>query len=230
MAPPGGHSRLVEMYESAAHIHQVLQRFAAIHGSDPIGPLIPEISLIFEQLERIITSNSEDKTKEMRKELHYVLGRVDSVKRQRIELSEKFDQDLSGVIAQWRDETVLLERQVSKVKDEINKLVIQLGNRHWEIEHCGGAAKQPCGEPDSNNNEHIFAQVNAVVFDIKEDIAKKEKNLVEVHNELDINLSEIQGAIVALRSMKMGNDKLREDNAQLEWEKNQLKTALAGIG
>jgi hypothetical protein len=90
MTAVGHKSQLVELYESAAHVHQVLRRFSHAHNTDPIASLVPEISLIFEQLEHIIVDKTTNRSRKMEDEFENILRRTDAVRRDRVHLREEF--------------------------------------------------------------------------------------------------------------------------------------------
>ena len=86
--PPTFKSHLSEVYESSSHVHQALAHFSQNHGVEAVQPLIPEITFLFEHLEETISA--KDVTR-VEKSLKHVLGQIDGLREQRIQLGLKFD-------------------------------------------------------------------------------------------------------------------------------------------
>ena len=84
----------MELYETAAQVYHTLDRFAAVHGSEAIVPVTREISAVFQQLERLIAANGAEKVQDIKAELEHVMEKIESVRRERLLLGEKFDQVL----------------------------------------------------------------------------------------------------------------------------------------
>jgi hypothetical protein len=86
--------------------------------------------------------------------------------------------DLNTVLEGWRQTKSSLKFQICEMRNEVEKLSIQLRNRQSDVEFCKGLS--------SNEEEEVFSEVRDVISGIKNYISTKERDLAEVHKELDV--------------------------------------------
>lgn len=167
-----GDVTVVDVYDIASDIGKECEKIIDQYGADSLTSLMPKVINALELLENLATRNERENTQLF--ELQSKISQLENEKLEKAEYRQKFDKDLEAIEEQWRTETKDLVAHVSKLEDEIRRLLKEQSPSH---------RSQFC---ETNNADgDILQRLKTSLEKHREEIRSKDKLLQEKNCDID---------------------------------------------
>ncbi|XP_055341748.1 uncharacterized protein LOC129590505 [Paramacrobiotus metropolitanus] len=179
-------SNISDVYDAAEAVYIVLDELGRAYGEEAIVDFVPAIAEVFTELEHALVKHASVDVANLRAEISHVEGQIEHLRERRVQLIDHFNSDFDKVIETWKTETADMHHSAELLRSEIEFLQIKIGNRRTDAEWLQKSHRDPNAEA-----MRYFSEVNALIRDMQNYIADKEKELFEVHQELNKSLAEL---------------------------------------
>lgn len=170
-----GDVTVVDVYDIASEIGKECEKIIDQYGADSLTSLMPKVINALELLENLATRNERENTQLF--ELQSKISQLENEKLEKAEYRQKFDKDLEAIEEQWRTETKDLVSHVSKLEDEIRRLLKEQSPSHSSQYHSPTEGNSQDGD--------ILQRLKASLEKHRDEIRMKDKLLLEKNCDID---------------------------------------------